>query len=177
MAVAKTLFRATTAGATCVEVVVSRMNRELSRDNERQTFVTAIVGSLDLRSGDVSIVDAGHVPVLVADASGLVEAPVLEKCLTLGVLPDHAYVESRLRLLPGSTLFLYTDGVTDARNRAGAQFGADRLLQAVSAAAAQGPDAIVAGVTAAIGRFESGAPPEDDVTMLAVQFRGDLRRT
>lgn len=176
MAVAKTLFRATTAGATCVEDVVSRMNRELSRDNERQTFVTAVIGSLDLRSGDVSLVDAGHVPVLVAEASGRVEAAALEKCLTLGVLADHAYVESRLRLSPGSTLFLHTDGVTDARNSAGAQFGADRLLQAIAASAAQGPDAIVAGVTASIGRFESGAPPEDDVTMLAVQFRGEPRR-
>jgi sigma-B regulation protein RsbU (phosphoserine phosphatase) len=148
------------------------MNRELSRDNERQTFVTAVIGSLDLSSGDVSIVDAGHVPVLVADAGGHVRPAALTKCLTLGVLADHPYVESRLRLTPGSTLFLYTDGVTDARNSAGLQFGPDRLLQAISDCAAQGPDAIVNGVAGAIGRFESGAPPEDDVTMLAVQFRG-----
>jgi serine phosphatase RsbU (regulator of sigma subunit) len=172
MAVAKTLFRATTAGATCVEDVVARMNRELSRDNERQTFVTAVIGSLDLTSGDVSMIDAGHMPVVVAGADGRILTPVLTKCLTLGVLADHAYVESRLRLTPGATLFLYTDGVTDARNGSGVQFGADRLLQAIAAGAGQGPDAIVNGVARAIGRFESGGPPEDDVTMLAVQYRG-----
>lgn len=172
MAVAKTLFRATTAGSTCVQDVVSRMNRELSRDNELQTFVTAVIGSLDLTSGEVAIIDAGHVPVLVADGGGRVRTAELTKCLTLGVLADHAYVESRFRLAPGSTLFLYSDGVTDARNGAGVQFGADRLVQALAACAAQGPDAIVNGVAAAINRFESGAPPEDDVTMLAVQYRG-----
>jgi serine phosphatase RsbU (regulator of sigma subunit) len=172
MAVTKTLFRATTAGAACVEDVVSRMNRELSRDNELQTFVTAVIGSLDLTSGEVSIVDAGHMPVVVVDADGRVRTPALTKCLTLGVLPDHPYIESRLRLTPGSTLFLYTDGVTDARNGSGIQFGAERLLQTISDCAVHGPDAIVTGVASAIGRFESGAPPEDDVTMLALQFCG-----
>ena len=172
MAVAKTLFRATTAGAACVADVVARMNRELSRDNERQTFVTALVGRLDLTSGEVAIVDAGHVPALVADAAGLVHTPLLTKCLTLGVLEDCLYEETRLHLAPGSTLVLYTDGVTDARNAAGGQFGADRLLEVVTSCASLGPDAVVSGISRAIERFESGAPPEDDVTILVLQFRG-----
>jgi sigma-B regulation protein RsbU (phosphoserine phosphatase) len=172
MAVAKTLFRAITAGSECVTDVVSRINRELSRDNDRQTFVTAIVGCLDLRSGDVSLVDAGHVPALLADEAGQIRTPPLTKCLTLGVVEDHPYEESRLRLTPGSTLVLYTDGVTDARNFAGVQFGADRLLQALTGCASLDPDAIVTAVTRAIEGFESGAPPEDDVTLLVLQFRG-----
>jgi sigma-B regulation protein RsbU (phosphoserine phosphatase) len=172
MAVAKTLFRAITAGSACVTDVVSRMNRELSRDNERQTFVTAVIGCLDLTSGDVSLVDAGHVPVLMTDAAGQIRTPPLTKCLTLGVLEDHQYEESHLRLAHGSTLFLYTDGVTDARNSAGTQFGTDRLLRTLATCAASDPDAIVASVSKAIERFESGAPPEDDVTLLVLQFRG-----
>ena len=70
----------------------------------------------------------GHVPVLVADMEGRLETAAQEKCLTLGVLADHQFVESRLQLRRGSTLFLYTDGVTDARNGSGTQFGADRLV-------------------------------------------------
>ena len=172
MAVAKTLFRATTAGAACVADVVSRMNRELSRDNERQTFVTAIVGRLDLTTGEVALVDAGHVPALVVDAEGRVATLPLTKCLTLGVLDDCPYEETHLRLAPGSTLVLYTDGVTDARNGAGTQFGAERLLEVVATSAGLGPDAVVGGISRAIERFESGAPPEDDVTLLVVQYRG-----
>jgi sigma-B regulation protein RsbU (phosphoserine phosphatase) len=67
---------------------------------------------------------------------------------------------------------LYTDGVTDARNFAGTQFGADRLSGTLAACGGLDPDAIVASVSKAIERFESGAPPEDDVTLLVLQFRG-----
>ena len=172
MAVAKTLFRATALGAATVADVVSRMNRELSRDNDRQTFVTAMVGCFNLGTGDVALVDAGHLPIVVANPAGKARTQTVIKCLTLGVIEDHPYVESHLRLEPGATLLLYTDGVTDARNGAGQQFGTDRLLDIVSSCARLGPDAIVSGVSRAIERFEAGAPPEDDVTLLVLQYRG-----
>ncbi|MFI5179008.1 MAG: PP2C family protein-serine/threonine phosphatase, partial [Vicinamibacterales bacterium] len=82
------------------------------------------------------------------------------------------YAETRLTLAPGATLILYTDGATDARNAAGEQFGADRLMQAFAAGAGQTPDAIVNHVTTSVVRFEAGAPPEDDLTLLALMYKG-----
>ena len=73
MAVAKTLFRATIAGSANVADVASRMNHELSRDNERMTFVTAIVGCLDLASGQVALVDAGHNPAVLISPAGAID--------------------------------------------------------------------------------------------------------
>ena len=172
MAVAKTLFRASIAGSANVADVASRMNHELSRDNERMTFVTAIVGCLDLASGAVALVDAGHNPVVLISPVGAITAPGLTKCPALGVVADYPYSESHVELAPGTTLVLYTDGATDARNASGEQFGSDRLDRAFASAARMAPDAIVSHVAAAVERFEAGAPPEDDLTLLALQYRG-----
>jgi sigma-B regulation protein RsbU (phosphoserine phosphatase) len=172
MAVAKTLFRATITADSTVADVAARMNRELGHDNEFQTFVTAIVGCLELQSGEVTLVDAGHLPVIVAGADGEISSPALAKCLSLGVIPDSPYVETRLQLQRGSSLVLYTDGATDARNPSGAQFHTERLMQAVSGCAGMKPDAVVGCVFNTIERFKAGAPPEDDIAILVLQFRG-----
>jgi sigma-B regulation protein RsbU (phosphoserine phosphatase) len=172
MAVAKTLFRATIAGSAGVADVVSRMNRELSRDNERLTFVTAIVGCLELASGRLALVDAGHNPALLIAPDGRISTPDLTKCVALGVVEDYPFTESHLTLAPGTTLVLYTDGATDARNSTGEQFGSDRLDQAFASASRMAPDALVQHVAATVERFEAGAPPEDDLTLLALQYRG-----
>ncbi|HKW00155.1 MAG TPA: SpoIIE family protein phosphatase [Vicinamibacterales bacterium] len=172
MAVAKTLFRATIAGSASVADVVSRMNRELSRDNERLTFVTAIVGCLELASGRLAIVDAGHNPAVLLSPGGRMSTPDLTKCMALGVVEDCAYAETHLQLEPGTTLVLYTDGATDARNAAGEQFGSERLDRAFAFSSGLAPEALVNHVAATVERFEAGAPPEDDLTLLALQYRG-----
>jgi serine phosphatase RsbU (regulator of sigma subunit) len=136
------------------------------------TFVTAIVGCLELSSGKVAIVDAGHNPAVLISPAGAMTAPDLTKCPALGVVADYAYAESHVELTPGTTLVLYTDGATDARNAAGEQFGSDRLDRAFASAARMAPDALVSHVAAAVERFEAGAPPEDDLTLLALQYRG-----
>lgn len=172
MAVAKTLFRATTAGAASVRDVASRMNRELCRDNEKMTFVTAIVGCLEVTSGALALVDAGHNPVFVLSPDGRLTTPELAKCMALGVFDEAVYVETTMQMACGSTLALYTDGATDARNPAGDQFGMPRLERAFAEAARQAPDAIVSHVAATVGRFEAGAPVEDDLTLLVVRYQG-----
>jgi len=177
MAVAKTLFRATIAGSASVADVVTRMNHELSRDNERLTFVTAIVGCLDLATGRLALVDAGHNPAVLMSPDGTTTTPELTKCAALGVVADYPYTESHLDLRPGTTLVLYTDGATDARNGAGEQFGDARLSRAFAAAAKMSPDEIVKHVARTVERFEAGAPPEDDLTLLALQYRGQQGST
>jgi sigma-B regulation protein RsbU (phosphoserine phosphatase) len=147
------------------------MNEELARDNERMMFVTAAIGCLDFRSGAVALVDAGHMPPLLADRSGVREWPHLPKGMALGVMPDAAYVAADLPVRGGATLVLYTDGFTDARAGGGDLFGERRLRDAIAAADAA-PDAIVASVVDIIERFAAGAPPEDDQAMLALRLKG-----
>ncbi len=172
MAVAKTLFRATAVRGATVADVATRMNHELARENERMTFVTAIVGALDLATGVLTLVDAGHNPVVLISPEGRLSTPALEKRMAFGIVEDMTYVETTISLEAETTMVLYTDGATDARNAAGEQFGIERLDRAITDAAHLMPEAIVHHVATAVERFEAGAPPEDDLTLLVLRYRG-----
>jgi serine phosphatase RsbU (regulator of sigma subunit) len=169
MAIVRTLFRAVARDEAGAVEVAGGMNRELARDNERMMFVTAAVGCLDLREGALALVDAGHNPAVMVEAAGGLHVPAVPKGVALGVLADAPYTEARLTLDPGSTLVLYTDGLTEARGTTGEMFGDDRLRQAIAATAAAGPDALVAEVLHAVERFAAGTPFDDDLTLLALR--------
>lgn len=172
MAIVKTLFRAIAREGVDVEDVAGRMNRELARDNERLMFVTAAIGSLELRAGALALVDAGHNPAVLIDPGARTGRLDVPKGIALGVVADAAYEAVRITLEPGATLVLYTDGMTDARDTAGAMFGADRLELAIAAAAGEAPDALVASVMRAVDAFAVGAAAEDDLTLLALRYAG-----
>lgn len=169
MAITRTLFRATVRGAAGVADVAARMNQELARDNERMMFVTAAIGSVDLTSGAIALVDAGHTPGLLVDDAGARELQDVPKCMALGVSADAAYAEARLPRPARTTLVLYTDGVTDARATNGEMFGEARLRGAIEAAD-PAPDALIHALSTAVEQFAAGAPPEDDLTILALRF-------
>jgi serine phosphatase RsbU (regulator of sigma subunit) len=176
MAIVKTLFRAMARDGADVDDVAARMNRELARDNERMMFVTAAVGCLDLESGALALVDAGHNPVVVIDPAARLGGLDVSKGIALGVVADARYIAARVVLDRGATLVLYTDGMTDARDTAGRMFGEERLLQAIAAAAADPPDKLVAAVMGTVECFAAGAPAEDDLTILALRYTGAPRR-
>jgi len=168
MAVVKALFRACAHGDVAVAEVAARMNREIARDNESMLFVTAMFGTLRLDTGEVTIVDAGHNPAVMVSPGGRLHQPVVPKGVALGVVEDFEFSEGRVHMPSGATLVLYTDGTTDARSTSGESFGAERLLTAIRSAG-KGPKELVSSVTTAIEAFASGAPPEDDITLLAIE--------
>ena len=172
MAIARALFRATAGAAAGVAEVAQRMNDELARDNEQLMFVTASIGVLDLATGRVSLVDAGHLPPLLVQTVGVSELDPGVKGPALGVLPGASYVAADIALPANAMFVLYTDGVTEARSPAGELFGIERLRSAFREASNGTADGAVRGVVAAVERFANGAPQEDDVTMLALRWRG-----
>ena len=171
MAITRALFRATARGAAGVADVAARMNQELAHDNDRVMFVTAALGCLDLATGAIALVDAGHTAGVIADRDGVRDVQGVPKSMALGVVDAATYAEGQVRLPPDATLVLYTDGVTDARAASGEMFGEARLRAAVAAAAHDTPEAVVTTVVSAVERFENGAPPEDDLTVLALRYR------
>ena len=96
--------------------------------------------------------------------------PTVPKCMALGVVPDTPYSDGRIDLLAGETLLLHTDGATDARDRAGELFGFDRLTRAVEQVCGKSAQEIVAGISAVVDAFADGAPPQDDLTLLAMTY-------
>ena len=171
MAIVRTLFRALAGNAAGVEVVADRMNRALARDNDRLMFVTAAIGCLELASGGLTVVDAGHNPVLEVGAGGVVRALAMPKGMALGVVENAGYQPVCVTLEPGTTILLFTDGMTDARNGAGETFGTERLTQAIASGGGTA-DGLVASVMRAVDAFVAGAPAEDDLTVLAVRYEG-----
>lgn len=172
MAVTRTLFRAMAHGDATVGSVVSRMNAELARDNERQFFVTALVGRLDLRSGALAYVSAGHPPPLSATAAGVTALDAAEGGIALGIVEDAVYHEGRVSLAAEDVLLLFTDGATEAVSATGELFSDGRFLDRFSASAARPAAEIVAGLVDAVNGFAAGAPQEDDITLLALRYKG-----
>ena len=173
MAVAKTLFRATVQidGIDLAEAL-GRMNRELCRDNDQFIFVTALVGHLTLATGEVALADAGHNPAVLISPDGQLGQPTIPKAIAFGVVDDAGFVEGRFMLEKGATLLLFTDGATDARNPAGDIFGDVALEHAIAAAAKDTSAELVADIVRTVDEFSAGAPPEDDLTLLAIRYRG-----
>ena len=172
MAVTRTLFRAVAHDSLTVSSVAARMNAELARDNEGQFFVTAVVGRVDLRSGQLSYINAGH-PAPLRSAGGVTaEIRAAESGIALGILADAEYDEGRVELSPGDVLLLFTDGVTEAINGGGEFFADARLSDVFTRHSTDQASAIVERIVGAVNRFAAGAAQEDDITVLALRYTG-----
>ena len=133
------------------------------------TFVTLLVAFIDLRSGEAVLGNGGHNPPYWI-RRGNVSRLVLEPGLALGIREQAVYTNQRLRLEPGDTLFLYTDGVTEAMNAHKELFGDDRLKTALLRVREQEPEAICRGIMEDLAHFVGQSEPSDDITMLALRL-------
>jgi sigma-B regulation protein RsbU (phosphoserine phosphatase) len=138
-------------------------------------FVTLALGVLDLDTGRVEIVSAGHEPpVLVppgADA-GFREIPGGP---ALGLNPGAEYTRAEIAMAPGDRLVLYTDGVTEAFDAGDEAFGTDRLRESLSRHRARDPGQLTEAVLGDLAGFVADAPPSDDITLFTLCFHGPGR--
>jgi serine phosphatase RsbU (regulator of sigma subunit) len=172
MAVTKTLFRAIAPGSASVAEAVSRMNMELARDNERAMFVTAFAARLDLATGELEYVNAGHNPTYRLEAGGAVAALPGPVDPALGAVEAHEYRSSRLRLTPGDAVLLYTDGVVEARSAAEEEFHTLRLESYLKGCREAPAARIVQGLLERLDEFVGDVPQYDDVTIVALRWLG-----
>ncbi|HTQ33988.1 MAG TPA: SpoIIE family protein phosphatase [Stellaceae bacterium] len=169
MAISRTVLRSGERGDDMAEDM-ENANRLLTTENATAMFVTAFHGVLDLDSGVMRYCNAGHNPPYVLRAAGGHET-LKATGIPFGVdegMP-HRVVETRL--LPGDTLFLYSDGITEAFNPAGEEFGTARLEAVLVDASGKAAAALVADVLAATAAFAVGAEQSDDITALALVYR------
>jgi sigma-B regulation protein RsbU (phosphoserine phosphatase) len=151
--------------------ILALANDDLAAENESQTFVTAALGVIDGETGEGRIAVAGHdLPVVLGGAAPRLLGPCTRQP-ALGAIEGIPYRSDPFALAPGETLFLYSDGVSEAEDNVGGFFGRDRLLE-VLAGAGTAPEAVVEEVLRAVVRFADGAPQADDITALALRFAG-----
>ncbi len=158
-----------TVGLPLAEVAV-RANNQLCYKNESGMFVTVFICVLDVRSGEVQFVNAGHNCPFVQKQDGAFEMFRAKANLVFGLMEDVPYREQTLTLNPGDSIYLYTDGVTEALNPEQELFGDDRLYEILNRHRAQAgePETFVQAIYREVQAFADGEPQADDITMLYV---------
>jgi phosphoserine phosphatase RsbU/P len=173
MSVTKTLLRVTASKQSRPEAVLAELNNELCRDNDTSMFVTIFYGILHLRTGALEYSSGGHNPPYVLAHNGLVEPLVKTEGMALGVLRDTTYQAKTIQLRAGDGLFLYTDGVTEAMDKADNLFSDRRLHECLTRASGLSPVALIRSVLEEVKWFSSGADQSDDITALAIHYLGE----
>lgn len=171
MMVAKTLLKSEGQRLAEPDRILTCVNRILSEDNERCMFASVFCAILDVRSGELRFANAGHNPPLLIGADG-VRFLTVKPGFMLGPVPETVYAAERVTLRAGDTMFLYTDGVTEARSPADAAYGEGQLLDALAGVAQSDPAGMIHHVRREVLRHAAGAAQSDDVTMLAIRYRG-----
>jgi adenylate cyclase len=157
-----------------MDAIIEMANDEISRENPADLFVTMFAGVIDGETGQVEFCNAGHENPHIVSADGTVRALECDGGPPLCVFEGFPYPKEEVILAPGEMLVITTDGVTEARNTTGAFYGQDRLVAGLGRMVAEaglnaGLDALVRDVRA----FEDGADPTDDLTLMAIRFKGD----
>jgi sigma-B regulation protein RsbU (phosphoserine phosphatase) len=169
MMVAKTLLKTEGQRLGEPDRMLASVNRILAADNETCMFTTVFCAILDITTGDVRFANAGHNPPLVIDSQGA-RYLSLKPGLMLGALTETVYALERITLKPGDALFLYTDGVTEARNPGEELYGEAQLLSALQLAPKEELSEMIHHVSIELTQHASGAPQSDDITMLAIRM-------
>ena len=169
MAVSRTLIRATGIKGVSAKECLNYVNRLLCNDNDSGMFVTVFYGILNIFTGEVEYVNAGHnPPYIVSDKN--VDAVEMTGGTILGCLEDVDYQSKKLQLKPGEMLFLFTDGVTEAFNFGEELYGDARLVSFLQAHLAHPLVEIVKESIMSVTEFSTGVPQSDDITLLAIRF-------
>ena len=148
--------------------IATRMNNELSENNEMGMFVTMFICMYDLKEGRLEYCNAGHNPPIIGNAEGQYTfLDVKETNAPIGLWPDLEYVGEEMNLPSGSMMLLYTDGLNEAENRQQEQYGEERIIQLMASHASQNTRTIIEALKADTDLFRDGAEQNDDLTMLA----------
>jgi len=143
------------------------VNRDLCNAKSALPLTTLFLARLDPSTGEISYCNAGHPPSLLLRREGPVEL-LGEGGPVLGAIAEASFTNGEASLQPGDTLLGYSDGILEARNLAGAEFGMERLVEAASRAAHSSASAALFSVLAAAEDFASDQPREDDVALVVV---------
>ena len=169
MAVSRTLIKATGLQDKPTNECMSTVNDILCDESVGSMFVTVFYGIYDLQTGQITFTNAGHNPPYILKADGQVEVVKSPCNLVLGAVPDMPFSCDTLELEPGDTLFMYTDGVTEAENKNHDQFGESRLEEALAECKGADSKHIVDTVNAKVKEFINGAAQSDDITQLVIR--------
>jgi sigma-B regulation protein RsbU (phosphoserine phosphatase) len=166
MAVTKTMIKARAIDDPSPASVMTRVNNELSADNPASMFVTLFMAIVDVHSGEMRFTNAGHNPPYVLRKSAGIECLDQRHGPIIGAVEGVAYKESVIQLGEGDSLFIFTDGVTEAMDVAGQLYAEDRLEKFLDQVSASSAKQLTLDSVASVEDFATGAEQADDITIL-----------
>ena len=171
MAVTRSVFRTVSAHESQPDRIVTTINKTIADMNKNHMFVTLFVGVLDLPTGRLHYCNAGHdAPLLVG--AGVGELPC-DANIPVGFMPSWKYSLQEAKIFTGTTILLFTDGLTEAMDADNAQFSMQRVNDVAFKALSQQkqePKQLIEQMTDAVHRFVGNAEQSDDLTMMAIQY-------
>jgi len=171
MAKTVTLYTATLGTTLTPGETFKSMNDTLSQDNDGCTFVTALCGVLDLESGELVMANAGHMNPVTRSPSACGELGI-ESEMALGITGALEYPNVRCVLEPGTSLIMYTDGISEAFNHAGEEYGLERILAIAGGLPEPSAEHLGRVLLADVDRFADTAEQFDDITLLVIHYAG-----
>ena len=170
MVVMRSLFRTLSAHESHPDRIISQMNERMSENNEQNMFVTMFIGVLDLPTGRLRYCNAGHdAPILITQTSDGFNTAFLpcNSNIPVGAIHEWNFTLQETNITPGTIMFLYTDGLTEAENNTHELFGEQRIIDALIHSNSQN---IIERMIDQVHTFIGDAEQSDDLTMLAVRY-------
>ncbi|MBO4406314.1 MAG: PP2C family protein-serine/threonine phosphatase, partial [Clostridia bacterium] len=152
--------------------ILTKTNEAICSNNPEEMFITVWLGILEISTGKLTAANAGHEYPVLKRADGGFELFRDKHGFVAGSMEGIRYQEYELQLCPGDKLFVYTDGVREARDADGKQFGTERMLAALNESRDAEPEKILKSVRRAVDAFVKDAEQFDDLTMLCMEYRG-----
>ncbi len=171
MAVTKTLLKASSSRGLPLAEMMAQVNDELGEQSDSGMFVSLFFAVLEVKTGALTFCNAGHPSPFLLSAAGVVPLEAA-KNVALGAMPGLAYHATTAQLAPGDTLFLYTDGVTEALAGGDHFYGPARLQITLKEVAALGVEKITRGVVADVRTFCGEREQSDDISVMSLRWLG-----
>ncbi|MCD4716655.1 MAG: SpoIIE family protein phosphatase [Desulfobacterales bacterium] len=172
MMTTKTLLKTETLRGLPLEKVLYDVNNIIASENKTAMFITLFCAVLNTKTGEVEYANAGHNRPLVCRQGSEFEYFFPKANFVLGPMEDMTFTSEKLELRPDETIFIYTDGVTEAMNDREEFYSEERLRKTLTCLKDQNVEGMLKGISKDLEKFVQFAPQYDDITMLAVKFNG-----
>ena len=156
--------------------ILETANDMICANNREEMFVTVWLGILEISTGIITSANAGHEYPETMEPGGRFQLLKDRHGFVIGGMEGMKYKDYQIKMEPGSKIFVYTDGVTEAINKDNALFGTDRMTEALNRDPEAAPETILNNVQDAVNRFVADMEQFDDMTMLCLEYRGSREK-
>ena len=172
MMTTKTLINYIAQSVMSPEEMIETINHKICENNKQGFFITMLAGIVNIKTGKITFINCGHNPPLVKHKNGKFQYLKLESNIVLGAFDGAKFAIAEGMLEKGDTIFVYTDGITEAINSNGEQYGEERLLETMNNIPDENIKDISDKLKINVKEFAQGVAQSDDMTVLIFRYEG-----